>query len=156
MCSGSGGRSFQLNRVKQLPPTAVEGPCAAKFMLKALVGSGDTAGAAAQSMMDFNTGQHSLRMEPGRAVPVQLAGPWEWSEVGLPMSGCGAFLSEWSGLLPPPLPSRGTGGGCHSAVGPSHGEICQQFWSADTRHPQPLQLRECSLTREAVRRQAVP
>ena len=75
-------------------------------MLKALVGSGDTAGAAAQSMMDFNTGQHSLRMEPGRAVPVQLAGPWEWSEVGLPVSGCGAFLSEWSGLLPPPLPSR--------------------------------------------------
>lgn len=106
MCSGSGGRSFQLNRVKQLPPTAVEGPCAAKFMLKALVGSGDTAGAAAQSMMDFNTGQHSLRMEPGRAVPVQLAGPWEWSEVGLPVSGWGAFLSEWSGLLPPQLPSR--------------------------------------------------
>ena len=75
MCSGSGGRSFQLNRVQQLPPTAVEGPCAAKFMLKALVGSGDTAGAAAQSMMDFNTGQHSLRMEPGRAVPSSLQAP---------------------------------------------------------------------------------
>lgn len=28
--------------------------------------------------------------------------------------------------------SRGTGGGCHSAVGPSHREICQPFWNGDT------------------------
>ena len=106
MCSGSGERSFQLNRVKQLPPTTVEGLCAAKFKLKELVGSGGTAEAAAQSMMDFNTGQCLLRMELGEGSPCQLAGPWEWSEVGLSVSGWGAFLSTWSGLLPPPLPSQ--------------------------------------------------
>lgn len=136
MCSGSGGRSFQLNRVKQLPPTAVEGPCAAKFMLKALVGSGDTAGAAAQSVMDFNTGQHSLRMELGEGSPRPACRPLGMVGGGPICVRLGSFplRVEWPSA-PTASQSRMTGGGCHSAVGPSHGEICQQFWSADTRHP---------------------
>lgn len=102
----------------------------------------------------------SLPVGAQRVEPEQQAGGWGaasarpggllgWLEVGLYISGRGALHCLWHGPLP--LPSRGTGGDGHSAVGPGHREICQQFWNG--HNPQPLWLRECSLTHEAASRQ---
>lgn len=82
----------------------------------------------------------------------QAAGPLQWLEVGMCISGRGAFLSVWHGLQPPPFPSQeGQVVAVILQLAPAMARFANS--SGTDKSPQPLWPRECSLTHKATCRQ---
>lgn len=116
---------LSMNQRPATPSRCSERALRCRFKLEALVSSGGKAGAAAWGTLDFSTGHRWLGVEPE-----WQAGECSLCPAGRPLEVVGAGpvyvrLRSFSLCVSwPPAPStpqsRGTGGGCPSAVGPSH------------------------------------
>lgn len=83
---------------------------------------------------------------PGREAPWMVGGGHLCFRLG------NLALSVARPRAPAVFQSGGTGGSYHSALGPGHRLICQQFPNGAT--PQPLWPRECSVTHKTASRQS--